>query len=121
MNVIHAVTYDADNDTLTFFCDGDRTAHCHVYPDDVEGWDDSEKDETWVEHDDCWMRTWFDFGTAVYSGPDAEGCAEHVYCPPATRADIIDFDCDGDDFTWCWEGDTPPQVDGQLTLTGAGQ
>lgn len=81
---VHYVTVEHEHDdagdvvssTLTFECRADADAPCHVYPAcDCEGWNDEhDRVHPRVQHDECWLKSWFDAGyeATPYSPPGAD-------------------------------------------------
>lgn len=82
---VHFVTVEHEHDddgdvvssTLTFECRADADAPCHIYPACYcEQWDDEhDKVHPRVQHDECWLKGWFDAGydATPYSPPDDDG------------------------------------------------
>jgi hypothetical protein len=78
-----------------FFCDGDKRADCHQYPEcDDEFWPCG---HPFVAHESCWKvnfvqeapdELWFDGGELIDEIPKVDG--------------EIEFDWDGDQLLWCY-------------------
>lgn len=56
--------------TVKFECRGDQRSECHWYPAcECESWS-ADHEHPYVQHDECWMKGWFDAEGAVYEGAD---------------------------------------------------
>lgn len=88
---------------VAFTCAGTRTSACHVYP-DAEEWSEGDGQER-VEHDDCWIAGWFDWGGmgASYAGVDAVDGSDLYLPPPVARTGTIDVTYEGGYITWHFE------------------
>lgn len=101
---LHSVTVTVvDGEAkVAFTCAGTRTSACHRYP-DAEEWSEGDGQER-VEHDDCWLKCWFDMGDfgAFYSGPDAVDADDGYEHPPVARTGAIEAMYEGGYITWAF-------------------
>ena len=100
----HAVDFDANSGEVVFTCTGDQTSECHIWPDDLEYWDDTTPRDTFVPHDRCWMFDWFDNHAVEYTGGDGVE-ADDSYgntIPSAPRSGPIKATFQQDFIEWGW-------------------